>query len=60
MRSPPQIGVEALPQAHGVVMSIEKLIDHERELITVMVCEGSAGWSGTSLGSQYQHDFSSN
>jgi hypothetical protein len=49
MRSPPQIGVEALPQAHRVVMSIEKLIDHEHELITVMVCEGSAGWSGKRL-----------
>jgi hypothetical protein len=60
MRSPPQIGVEALPQAHRVVMSIEKLIDHEHELVTVMVCEGSAGWSGKRLKARYQHDFSSN
>jgi hypothetical protein len=60
MRSPPQIGVEALPQAHRVVMSIEKLIDHERQLIAVMVCEGSAGWSGNGVEARYQHDFTSN
>jgi hypothetical protein len=46
MRSPPQIGLKALPHAHRVVMSIEKLIDQERQLIAVMVCEGSAGWWG--------------
>jgi hypothetical protein len=45
MRSPPQIGLEALPQAHRVVMGIEKLIDHERQHIAVVVCEGSAGWA---------------
>ena len=33
MRSPPQIALEPLPQAHRVVMSIEKLIDHERQHI---------------------------
>ena len=46
MRSPPQIALEPLPQAHRVVMSIEKLIDHERQHIAVVVCESSAGWSG--------------
>jgi hypothetical protein len=60
MRSPPQIGLEALPEAHRVVMSIEKLIDHERKLIAVMVCEGSAGWLGKRSEARYQHDFSSN
>jgi len=60
MRSPPQIGLEALAQAHRVVMSIEKLIDHERQLIAVMVCEGSAGWLGNRSETRYQHDFSSN
>ena len=47
MRSPPQIALEPLPQAHRVVMSIEKLIDHERQHIAVVVCESSAGWSGS-------------
>lgn len=60
MRSPPQIGLEALPQAHRVVMSIEKLVDHERQLIVAIVCEASAGWSGKRSESHYQHDFSSN
>jgi hypothetical protein len=60
MRSPPQIGLEALPQAHRVVMSIEKLIDHEHQFIAVMVCQGSAGSPGNGLESRYQHDFSSN
>ena len=46
MRSPPQIALEPLPQAHRVVMRIEKLIDHERQRIAVVVCEGSAGWPG--------------
>jgi hypothetical protein len=27
-------------------MSIEKLIDHERQLVVVTVCEGSASCSG--------------
>ena len=43
MRSPAQIALETLPQAHRVVMSIEKLIDHDRQLV---VRDGSAGWSG--------------
>jgi hypothetical protein len=60
MRSPPQIGLKALPHAHRVVMSIEKLIDQERQLIAVMVCEGSAGWRGNRSEARYQHDFSSN
>lgn len=60
MRSPPQIGLKAVPQAHRVVMSVEKLIDHERQLIAVMVCEGTAGWSGSRSKMWYQHDFSSN
>ena len=60
MRSPPQIGLEALPQPHRVVMSIEKLIDHERQLIAVMVYEGSAGCSANGSEARYQHDFSSN
>jgi hypothetical protein len=30
-------------------MSIEKLVDHERQLIAVMVCECSAGWEGNGL-----------
>jgi hypothetical protein len=60
MRSPPQIGLEALPHAHRVVMSIEKLIDQERQLIAVMVCEGSAGWLSNRSEACYQHDFSSN
>ena len=60
MRSPPQIALEPLPQAHRVVMSIEKLIDHERQLIAVMVYEGTAGWSGDRSKVWDQHDFSSN
>jgi hypothetical protein len=60
MRSPPHIALEPLPQAHRVVMSIEKLIDHERQLIAVMVCEGSADWLGNGSEARYQHDFSSN
>jgi hypothetical protein len=60
MRSPPQIGLEGVRQAHRVVMSIEKLIDHERQLIAVMVCEGSAGCSANGSEAHYQHDFSSN
>ena len=60
MRSPAQIALETLPQAHRVVMSIEKLIDHERQLIAVLVCECSAGWSGNGSAARYQHDFSSN
>jgi hypothetical protein len=61
MRSPPQIVPEPLPQAHGVVMSIEQLVDHERQLIAVMVCESSAGGpGGGSVSARYQHDFSSN
>ena len=47
MRSPPQIALEPLPQAHRVVMSIEKLIDHERQHIALVVCESSAGGSGS-------------
>jgi hypothetical protein len=43
MRPPPQIVLEPLAQAHCVVMSIEKLVDHKRQLIAVMVREGSAG-----------------
>jgi len=46
MRSPPQIALEPLPQAHRVVMRIEKLIDHEHQHIAVGVCEGSADWLG--------------
>ena len=46
MRSPPQIGLEALPQAHRVVMSIEQLVDHERQLIAVTLCESFACSSG--------------
>ena len=42
MRSPPRIALEPLPQAHRVVMSIEKLIDHDGQLV---VRDGSAGWS---------------
>lgn len=61
MRSPPQIALEPLPQAHRVVMSVEKLIDHERQHIAVVVCESSAGVSGCgSVSARYQHDFSSN
>ncbi len=60
MRSPPQIALEPLPQAHRVVMSIEKLIDHEHQHIAVVVCEGSADWSGNRSEARYQHDFSSN
>ncbi len=59
MCSPPQIGLKAVPQAHRVVMSVEKLIDHERQLIAVMVCEGTAAWSGNRSKVGYQHDFSS-
>jgi hypothetical protein len=43
MRSPPQIALEPVPQPHRVVMSIEKLIDHERQHIAVVVRESSAG-----------------
>ena len=60
MRSPPQIALEPLPQAHRVAMSIEKLIDHERQHIAVVVCDSSAGWSDTGSAARYQHDFSSN
>jgi len=60
MRSPPQIALEPLSQAHRVVMSIEKLIDHERQHIAVAVCESSAGWSSSGSAARYQHDFSSN
>jgi hypothetical protein len=60
MRSPPQIAIEPLPQAHRVVMSIEQLIDHERQLIIVRVCESSAGGSSNGSVARYQHDFSSN
>ena len=60
MRSPPQIGLEADPQAHRVVMSVEKLIDHERQHIAVVVSESSAGWASNGLAARYQHDFSSN
>jgi len=41
-------------------MSIEKLIDHERQHIVVVVCDSSAGWSGSGSVARYQHDFSSN
>jgi hypothetical protein len=60
VRSPPQIVLEPLSQAHRVVVSIEKLIDHERQRIAVMVCEGFAGCSGSRSVARYQHDFSSN
>jgi hypothetical protein len=60
MRSPPQVALEAVPQAHRVVMSVEKLIDHERQLIAVMVCESAAGRSSNRSKALYQHDFSSN
>ena len=60
MRSPPQIALEPLPQAHRVVMSIEKLIDHERQLFTVRACESSAAFSSDESLAHYQHDFSSN
>lgn len=42
MRSPPRIALEPLPQARRVVMSVEQLIDQERELIAVSFCESSA------------------
>lgn len=60
MRSPPQIALEPLAQAHRVVMSVEKLIDHERQHIAVAVCDSSARWSGSGSVARYQHDFSSN
>ncbi len=60
MRSPPQIDLEPLPQAHRVVMSIEKLIDHERQQIAVVVRESFASWAGNGSAARYQHDFSSN
>jgi hypothetical protein len=61
MRSPPQIALETLPQAHRVVMSIEKLIDHKRQHIAVVVCESSPGGPGNgSVSPCNQHDFSSN
>lgn len=60
MRSPPQIALEPLPQAHRVAMSIEKLIDHERQHIAVVVRDSSAGWSDNGSAARYQHDFSSN
>jgi hypothetical protein len=42
-------------------MSVEKLIDQERQHIALVVCECSAGWSGCgSVSARYQHDFSSN
>jgi hypothetical protein len=59
MRSPPQIALEPLPETHSVVMSIEKLVDHERQLIAVMICESSAAWASNGS-ARYQHDFSSN
>ena len=43
MRSPPQIAIEPLPQAHRVVMSIEQLIDHERQLFTARACDELRG-----------------
>ena len=60
MRSPPQIGFAALPQAHRVVMSVEKLVDHERQLIAAMLYESSACLLGNGSAARYQHDFSSN
>jgi hypothetical protein len=60
MRSPAQIALETLPQAHGVVMSVEKLVDHERQLIAAMLCESSACLLGDGSAARYQHDFSSN
>ncbi len=61
MRSPPQIALEPLPQAHRVVMRIEKLIDHEHQHIALVVRESSAGGPGDgSVSACYQHDFSSN
>lgn len=60
MRSPPQIALEPLPQAHRVVMSIEKLIDHERQHIAPVVCDSSASRSGSGSVARYQHDFNSN
>jgi hypothetical protein len=60
MRSPPQIDLEPLPQAHRVVMSIEKLIDHERQQIAVVVRESFASWASNGSAARYQHDFSSN
>jgi hypothetical protein len=53
MRSPPQIALEPLPQAHRVVMSIEELIDHERQHIAVLVCESSAGWASDGSSARY-------
>jgi hypothetical protein len=42
-------------------MSVEKLIDHERQHIAVVVCESSAGGPGNgSVSPRNQHDFSSN
>jgi hypothetical protein len=41
-------------------VSIEKLIDHERQHIAVVVRESSAAWSGNGSSARYQHDFSSN
>ena len=60
MRSPPQIVSKPLPQAHRVVMSVEQLIDHQRQLIVVRVCESSADWLSNGSAVRYQHDFSSN
>ena len=45
MRAPPQIALEPLPQAHRVVMSIEQLIDQERQLVAVVLRKNSAGRS---------------
>ena len=61
MRSPPQIAIEPLPQAHRGAMRIEQLIDHERQLFTVRACESSAAFSSNDLvPAHYQHDFNSN
>ena len=42
MCAPAQIALARVPQADRVVMSIEKLIDHDGQLV---VRDGSAGWS---------------
>jgi len=46
MRTPPQIALEPLPQAHRVVMGIEQLVDQPGQLIAVVLCESSACPSG--------------
>jgi hypothetical protein len=52
MRSPPRIALEPLPQARRVVMSVEQLIDQERELIAVSFRESFAVSSGNASVSQ--------